>query len=581
MARNIVKIETAMIGRLPQAKGEIWEVGRRRLDLSIAELERKGQQPEALLAVQVSGRGGAVSANVVPSSATAATLAEFVEQAMRRPLIGKPRRPQVVRVSSPSEADTLTAVLSTVGVRLEVSTALASLDALLEEMGTMLGGIGGDYRTQAAQAGESLSHEGLLALFGAAKAFYRAQLWEDFGDEVMFEIEIPPHGRTHSHFGIILGNMGEEFGLALYPSLTDFQRFYEFSVQRLDQLMQPPGAVGKRRTTRKQRQQEDEMMAQVLSIPALSLSFTPQRDVPPPLVQEAKQLQLPLANKSAFPLVMRIGHGRMTIGTTQDLRDVYVATQAILNWDRLIGAMEVDDEIGVTITSTLPSIANFLPATTVHTTLRLNPYAPEEEPALPAELDDVLRALFEVQSAQTVPARTKSPKGAGSKTAKAGMQKTSPKATPKSPHMYTLKVYLTGGPVTEEYGGREISRTIEILGHHTLHDLHQAIFKAFERFDEHLYEFDFGQGPGDRSKLYRYQGGWDGKSTQAKDPETTLLDSLRLQSEQRFGYTFDMGDNWEHVIDVVAVAPAPTKGKLPRVTTKVGAAPPQYAEEDE
>ena len=51
MAGNIVKIETAMISRLPQTMGEIWEVGRRPLDISIAEPERKGERPELLLAV--------------------------------------------------------------------------------------------------------------------------------------------------------------------------------------------------------------------------------------------------------------------------------------------------------------------------------------------------------------------------------------------------------------------------------------------------------------------------------------------------------------------------------------------------
>ena len=582
MTENIVKIETAMIGRLPQAKGEIWAVGRRRLNLSIAELERKGQRPEALLAVQVSGRGGAILANVVTSDAPPATLADFTVQAMRQPLIGKPRRPQVIRVRSPSEADTLSAALSTVGVRLEVATALATLDDLLEEMGSMLSGVSGDYRTRAVQAGEPLSHEGLLTLFGAAKAFHRAALWEDFGDEVMFEIEVQPaHGNVSTLYGIVLGNMGEEFGLALYPSLADFQRFYDFSVQHLDQLMGPPVAAGKRRTSRKQRQQADEMMAQVLSIPALSLSFTPQRDVPPPLVREATQLRLPVANKSAFPLIMRIGDGRMDVGSATDLRDVYVGTRAILDWDRRIRAMEVDDEVGVTIATELPSIVNFIPALTVHTTLRLNPYALAEEIALPGELDEVLQALFDAHSAQATAARTKSAKSSTGKASKAGVKNAPPRVSPKSPHLYTLKVYLTGGPVTEEYGGREISRTIEIPGHHTLHDLHQVIFKAFERFEEHLYEFNLGKGPGDRAKLYRYHGGWEGKPTKARNPETTALDSLKLQAERRFGYTFDMGDQWEHVIDVVAVAQAPTRGKFPRVTTTVGAAPPQYADEGE
>ena len=48
MTGKIIKIETALIARLPQASGEVWEVGRRRLNISIAELERKGERPEIL-----------------------------------------------------------------------------------------------------------------------------------------------------------------------------------------------------------------------------------------------------------------------------------------------------------------------------------------------------------------------------------------------------------------------------------------------------------------------------------------------------------------------------------------------------
>ena len=67
MTGKIVRIETALIARLPQANGEVWEVGRRRLTISIAELERKREQPELLLAVHASGQGGVVQANIILS----------------------------------------------------------------------------------------------------------------------------------------------------------------------------------------------------------------------------------------------------------------------------------------------------------------------------------------------------------------------------------------------------------------------------------------------------------------------------------------------------------------------------------
>jgi hypothetical protein len=51
MTGKIVKIETALIARLPQANGEVWGVGRRRLNISIAELERKGNDPSYWLSM--------------------------------------------------------------------------------------------------------------------------------------------------------------------------------------------------------------------------------------------------------------------------------------------------------------------------------------------------------------------------------------------------------------------------------------------------------------------------------------------------------------------------------------------------
>jgi hypothetical protein len=436
MAGKILKIETALIARLPQARGEVWEVGRRRLDVSIAELERKGERPELLLAVHASGQGGVIQANIVPSSAPPTALADFILEAMRQPMIGKPRRPQLIRVKSAAEAEALTPTLAAAGVRLEVSDPLVVLDALVDDMATEFGGGVRDYRAQAMRAGEPLSEEGLRELFGAAKAFYQAELWLALGDEVMFEIELQPaSGSSKTLFGIVMGNMGQEFGLALYASLEDFRRFYEFSVQHIEQLEQAGKAGGKGRSSKQQQQQEDEMLSKLMSVAAVGLTFTPQRDVPPPLVAEAKHLRLPMANKSAFPLVMRLGAGGMAVGTVNDLRDVYAATRAILDWDQRLDAMDVDNEVGVTITSQLPAVANFAPAMTAHTTLRLNPYAPEEDPAPPAELTDLLQVLFEAPPKRASAPQKKPPERGGGKTPRTPDKKAGTKPSPRQvPH---------------------------------------------------------------------------------------------------------------------------------------------------
>ena len=49
--------------------------------------------------------------------------------------------------------------------------------------------------------------------------------------------------------------------------------------------------------------------------------------------------------------------------------------------------------------------------------------------------------------------------------------------------LYTLVVYLIGGPVSGGFDGRTISRTIQIRGDRTLEALHKSVFKAFNRFD--------------------------------------------------------------------------------------------------
>jgi hypothetical protein len=69
--------------------------------------------------------------------------------------------------------------------------------------------------------------------------------------------------------------------------------------------------------------------------------------------------------------------------------------------------------------------------------------------------------------------------------------------TPDSKRLYTLQVFLIDGPVGEEFAERELSRTIQIRGNQTLADLHRAIFDAFDREEEHMYEFQFGKGPHD------------------------------------------------------------------------------------
>jgi hypothetical protein len=152
--------------------------------------------------------------------------------------------------------------------------------------------------------------------------------------------------------------------------------------------------------------------------------------------------------------------------------------------------------------------------------------------------------------------------------------------------LYTLEVFIIGGPIIEKFAKRNpvISRTIKIQGDQTLEDLHYAIFDAFDRWEQHMYEFQFGKGPNDpKGKRYVLPGAFEGRSrTQniAGNVAETTIDSLGLTVDQAFGYWFDFGDDWWHQINVVAIDDKAPKGKYPKVVKRVGKSPPQYADEE-
>jgi hypothetical protein len=159
----------------------------------------------------------------------------------------------------------------------------------------------------------------------------------------------------------------------------------------------------------------------------------------------------------------------------------------------------------------------------------------------------------------------------------------------KMARIYTLDVSLASAPVTTEFAKRNpvVSRTIEVRGTNTLDQLHEAIFRAFDRFDPHMYEFEFGESPmypkGRRVGLPLGAFGpiGPGDEDDPEDAMRTRVDSLYLSAGDAFGYLFDFGDAWWHRVDVVSIEGKAAKGRYPRITQRVGESPPQYVDEEE
>lgn len=150
--------------------------------------------------------------------------------------------------------------------------------------------------------------------------------------------------------------------------------------------------------------------------------------------------------------------------------------------------------------------------------------------------------------------------------------------------LFVLEVGLIDGPITETFAAKnpEVSRVIEIKASSTLRDLHKILFKAFDREEEHMYEFQVGgRGPND-PKARRYglaQAFPNSDDELTGDVAITTLAEVGLSEGESFGYWFDFGDDWWHQVNVLSITEDAPNGKYPKITSRIGDSPPQYADD--
>ncbi len=151
--------------------------------------------------------------------------------------------------------------------------------------------------------------------------------------------------------------------------------------------------------------------------------------------------------------------------------------------------------------------------------------------------------------------------------------------------VYSIKVSL--------FYDKRTYRTIEIIENQSLADLHESIFYAYDRDDEHLYSF-FLTGIAMKStrRIYDFPeithpGNLEdfGFSRGEKhNAQKTKIRDLNLCEKDKFYYLFDFGDDWWHELTVMKIEEASglkdVKG-YPRIIKSVGASPEQYPDYDE
>jgi hypothetical protein len=105
-----------------------------------------------------------------------------------------------------------------------------------------------------------------------------------------------------------------------------------------------------------------------------------------------------------------------------------------------------------------------------------------------------------------------------------------------------------------------------------------SFIHAYDRFDEHLYEFQFGRRPFDPDGPHYGIPDSSKRREGYGDARTTRIDDLALKPDCVFGYWFDFGDDWFHQVHVESIDQAIPAVTYPRVINRVGKSPPHYSE---
>jgi len=112
-------------------------------------------------------------------------------------------------------------------------------------------------------------------------------------------------------------------------------------------------------------------------------------------------------------------------------------------------------------------------------------------------------------------------------------------------------------------------REVDVPLSMTFKGLHDTIQVAFLWFDSHLWEFEVG------GRRYGIPLDDDFGFEKVSNANTTRLTKLRDNAISEFLYTYDMGDNWEHRIEVIVLFKMPKGTRLPTFVDGKWKTPPE------
>lgn len=115
-----------------------------------------------------------------------------------------------------------------------------------------------------------------------------------------------------------------------------------------------------------------------------------------------------------------------------------------------------------------------------------------------------------------------------------------------------------------------VRRVVEVPLGMTLADLHLTIQAAMGWENYHLYEFRDGRA------IYGMPSpGWDDPDHRTSPAAKAVLADLLTGAKKTLGYVYDMGDDWQHRLELARLGPAEEGAAYPRLIEAQGRCPPE------
>src|SRR6266852_1567292 len=114
-----------------------------------------------------------------------------------------------------------------------------------------------------------------------------------------------------------------------------------------------------------------------------------------------------------------------------------------------------------------------------------------------------------------------------------------------------------------------IWRRIQVRSDSTLAEFHGILQCVMGWEDAHLHQFLI---EGERYAMPAKEDPW---ARQARDERKYKLKDLDLSEDSQFLYTYDFGDNWEHILEIEMALPSEEVARYPRCLAGARVCPPE------